>query len=62
MEWFPLSDYAITNRRHHVAKLFVHGEPGYLLWLDGVLVSRCFATSLEAREWAAEHEERHSGP
>jgi hypothetical protein len=62
VEWFPVSDYAITNRRHHVAKLYVRGEPGYLLWLDGVLVARCFATSREAREWAAEHEKRDSGP
>lgn len=56
LTWQRLSPYAITNGRHHIAKLFVHGEPGYLLWLDGALVHRNFTTSSAARQYAAEHE------
>jgi hypothetical protein len=56
MEWDRISPYAITNGRHHIAKLFVRGEPGYLLWLDGRLQQRCFATAAAAKEHAEEHE------
>lgn len=56
MTWTQISDYCIKTERHSIAKLLVHGEPGYVLWLDGVLVHRCFKSSRLAREYAAEHE------
>lgn len=59
MAWIKAGAYAITNGRHHVAKLLVNGQPGYLLWLDGVLVHQCFPTSKAAREHAARHEAAH---
>lgn len=51
-QWHRLNPYAITDGRHHITRLLVHGEPGYLLWLDGRLIHRCFATSASAREYA----------
>lgn len=56
MTWQTAGDYAITNGRHWVAKLLVHGVPGYLLWLDGKLVQQCFTTNKAARQYAADHE------
>jgi hypothetical protein len=56
LTWWPLSRFAITNGRHHVAKLLVHTEPGYLLWLDGRLVHRCFKTSTAAVQYAGRHQ------
>lgn len=56
LTWQRISDYAITNGRHHVTRLLVNGQPGYLLWLDGHLLHRCFPTSKAAREYAAAHE------
>lgn len=58
MPWQRHSDYAITDGRHWIAKLLSQGEPGYLLWLDGKLVHRCFDSSKAAREYAAAHEVR----
>lgn len=57
--WHRLSPYAITNGRHHVAKLLSNGQPGYLLWLDGRLVHQCFDTSTAAKAHASEHERAH---
>jgi hypothetical protein len=54
--WITAGSYAITNGRHHIAKLIVHGQAGYLLWLDGKLVQQPFTTSKAAREYAAAHE------
>jgi hypothetical protein len=55
-DWLRLSPYAITNGRHHIAKLLVHNEPGYLLWLDGRFVHFNFTTAAQAKTWALEHE------
>jgi hypothetical protein len=56
--WQHAGPYAITNGRHHIAKLHVHGEPGYLLWLDGKLIHRNFTTSASARAYANEYERK----
>jgi hypothetical protein len=57
MTWQRLNPYAITNGRHHITKLLVHGVPGYLLWLDGRLVHQNFTTAAAAKDHAQEHEQ-----
>jgi hypothetical protein len=62
MAWVSAGEYAITDGRHWIAKLLVHGTAGYLLWLDGRLVHQCFSTSAQAKNWAQEHETQYSTP
>jgi len=56
MPWVTAGAYAITDGRHHIARLMVHDEPGYVLWLDGKLIHRCFPTSSAAAQYARRHE------
>lgn len=56
LTWTRGSPWFIRTDRHHIAKLLVHGVPGYLLWLDAKLVDACFHTAAEAKAYAARHE------
>jgi hypothetical protein len=57
LAWQSDGDYAITDGKHWIAKLLVHGQPGYLLWLHGRLVTgTSFKTSSAAARYAREHE------
>ena len=56
LTWQRLNPYAITNGQHWVTRLLVNGQPGYLLWFRGRLIHRCFTTSTQAREYAADLE------